>query len=317
MVASAFFFSLMGVCVKLVGSRIPAVEVVLARAIVSLVLSWWLLQRAGIDPWGQRRLLLIWRGAIGTLALLCVYQALAQLPLAAATVLQYSYPTFTALLAWLHLGEAIGRRVIAAVALGWLGVLLLAHPPALLNLAQGASLPTLPVAIALLGALSTAIAYVSVRSLRHSEHPLVIVFYFPLVALVLSLPPVLLNPVLPTPWELLWLLGVGLCTQLGQVTLTRGLTALPAARATAISYVQVAFAVLWGWLLFGERLDGATLAGAALVLGATLISGRPSRLSLEAAGDRSTTAAPDPHHLCPGAVPDASSGPARPAADKA
>ncbi|MBM5827073.1 MAG: DMT family transporter [Cyanobacteria bacterium M_surface_7_m2_040] len=282
MVASAFFFSLMGVCVKLVGSRIPAVEVVLARAVVSVVLSWWMLQRAGVDPWGQRRGLLIWRGAIGTLALLCVYQALAQLPLAAATVLQYSYPTFTALLAWLHLGESIGRRVIAAVGLGWLGVLLMAQPPVLLQGMVGASLPTarplppIAVAIALLGALSTALAYVSVRALRHSEHPLVIVFYFPLVALALSLPPVVLNPVVPTGPELLALLGVGLFTQLGQLTLTRGLMALPAARATTISYVQVGFAVLWGWLLFAEPLDGATLAGALLVLAATLISVRRS-----------------------------------------
>lgn len=274
MVASAIFFSLMGVCVKLVGSRIPAVEVVLARAVVSVLLSWWLLQRAGLHPWGQRKGLLIWRGAIGTLALLCVYQALAQLPLAAATVLQYSYPTFTALLAWLHLGEPIGRRVIVAVALGWLGVLLLAQPPQLFGAAMGAgqSLPAWPVAIALLGAFSTALAYVSVRALRHSEHPLVIVFYFPLVALVLSLPPVLLNPVVPTAAELLALLGVGLFTQLGQLTLTRGLTGLPAAQATSISYVQVAFAVLWGWVLFGEQLDAPTLAGAALVLAATLVS---------------------------------------------
>ncbi|MEB3172247.1 MAG: DMT family transporter [Cyanobacteriota bacterium] len=288
MVASAFFFSLMGVCVKLAGSRIPAVEVVLARALVSVVLSWLLLRRAGVNPWGQRRGLLIWRGAIGTLALLCVYQALAQLPLAAATVLQYSYPTFTALLAWLHLGEPIGRRVLVAVVVGWIGVLLLANPPQLLQVMAGpghqaASLPLLPVLVALLGALCTALAYVSVRALRHSEHPLVIVFYFPLVALVLSLPLVLLNPVLPTGPELLALLGVGLFTQLGQVSLTRGLMALPAARATTISYVQVGFAVLWGWLLFGEVLDAATLAGALLVLAATFIAQsnwRAKRLSV-------------------------------------
>jgi drug/metabolite transporter (DMT)-like permease len=83
---------------------------------------------------------------------------------------------------------------------------------------------------------------------------------------------VALDPVLPTATELLWLLGVGLFTQLGQVYLTRGLMALQAARATAISYVQVVFAALWGWLLFGERADAGTIAGAALVLLATLIS---------------------------------------------
>ncbi|MEY4745948.1 MAG: hypothetical protein RLZZ442_540 [Cyanobacteriota bacterium] len=275
MVASALSFSLMGVCVKQVGGRIPVAEVVFARAIVSVALSWWLLHRAGIPAWGKRRWLLIWRGAIGTAALVCVYAALAVLPLAAATVLQYLYPPFTALLAWLMLGEPIGKRVLAAMALGWLGVLLVAQPAGLLQ--GGATLALVPVLIAIAGALFTAFAYVSVRSLGTSEHPLVIVFYFPLVALPLSLPLVALNPVLPTPAELLWLVGVGVFTQLGQVYLTRSLTALPAARATAISYVQVLFAGGWGWLLFGESIDSWTIAGAGLVLAATLVSLSHSR----------------------------------------
>lgn len=270
MVASALSFSLMGVCVKQVGGRIPAAEVVLARGLVSVTLSWWLLRRAGVAPWGQRRGLLIWRGAIGSVALLCVYAALARLPLASATVLQYLYPTFTALLAWLVLGERIGRRVLLAVLVGWAGVLLVAQPGALLTGATPLAGEAVWIGVA--GAFCTALAYVSVRSLARTEHPLVIVFYFPLVAVPLSLPLVLRNPVLPTPVELLWLLGVGLFTQLGQVFLTRSLTALPAARATAISYVQVVFAGLWGWLVFGEGLDGWTVAGAALVLAATLIS---------------------------------------------
>ncbi|MBM5801146.1 MAG: DMT family transporter, partial [Cyanobacteria bacterium K_DeepCast_35m_m2_023] len=181
MVASAFAFALMGVCVKVLEGRIPVAEVVLARAVVSLALSWWLLRRRGVHPWGQRRGLLVWRGVIGTVALLCVYQAIALMPLASATVLQYSYPTFTALLAWLMLGEPIGKRVVLAVAVGWLGVLLIAQPQ-LISTAAAAPLEPWAVAVALVGALSTALAYVSVRSLRHSEHPLVIVYYFPLVA---------------------------------------------------------------------------------------------------------------------------------------
>jgi len=281
MVASALSFSLMGVCVKQVGGRIPAAEVVLARAIVSVALSWWMLRRAGIPPWGRRRWLLIWRGVIGTAALLCVYAALAALPLASATVLQYLYPPFTALLAWLMLGERIGKRVVAAMALGWLGVLLVAQPGGSMALAWQ------PVLIAVAGALFTALAYVSVRSLGQSEHPLVIVFYFPLVAVPLTLPLVLLDPVLPNGGELLWLLGVGLFTQLGQIGLTKGLMALPAARATAMSYAQVLLAALWGWLFFGEGLSGWTALGAALVLLATLLS-----LGVRPAGGGDRSASP-------------------------
>jgi len=268
MVASALGFSLMAVCVKRVSARIPVAEVMLARAGVSVLLSWWMVRRAGVDPWGNRRGLLVVRGVIGSVALFCVYAALARLPLAEATLLQYLYPTFTALLAWAFLGERLGPRLVPAIVLGWLGVLLMVRPMA-------AGPPVSGVLFALAGALLTALAYVSVRSLGASEHPLVIVLYFPLVAIPLSLPLVLLNPVVPTAGELAWLLGVGVFTQLGQIGLTHGLTRLPAARATAISYGQVVFAGVWGWWLFGEPIGPWTVLGALLILGAALLSLNP------------------------------------------
>ena len=265
MLLSALAFSLMVVGVKQVGDRLPIAEVVLARALVSLALSYGMARRMGVNPWGRQRGLLLLRGLVGSAALFCVYAAVVHLPLAAATVLQYLYPTFTALLAWLLLGERLGRRVLAAMGLGWLGVLLVAQPTA------SAALPTTWVLVAVAGALLTAVAYVSVRRLAESEHPAVIIFYFPLVAVPMSLPLVLLEPVLPTPGELPWLVAVGVFTQVGQVGLTRALTLLPAARATAISYVQVGFAALWGWWIFGESINLPTAIGAVLILIATLI----------------------------------------------
>ena len=274
MLSSALSFSLMGVCVKAVGSRIPVAEVVLARSAVSLVLSVLMLRQAGLDAWGRRRGLLVLRGVIGTAALLCVFAALAQLPLAPATVLQYLQPTFTALLAWLLLRERIGLRMVAAALLGLLAVVLLCNPEELQGLLgrTSATLPPGGILLALAGALLSACAYVSVRALGRSEHPLVIVFYFPLVGLVLTLPPVLLHPVLPSPQQMLALLGVGLFTQLGQIGITRGLLGMPAARATAMSYGQVPLAALWGWWFFREPLDPDTALAAGLVLAATLLS---------------------------------------------
>ena len=287
MISSALSFSLMGVCVKTLGGRIPVTEVVLARSLVSLLLSVLMLRQAGLNPWGQRRWLLVLRGVIGTAALLCVFAALARLPLAPATVLQYLQPTFTALLAWLLLRERVGPRVLLAAVLGWLAVVLLSNPAELSGLfgpvaglllgQRSEPLPLAGVLLALAGALLSACAYVSVRALGRSEHPLVIVFYFPLVGLVLTLPAVLIDPVLPTGAEWLALLGVGLFTQLGQIGITKGLLGLPAARATAMSYGQVPLAALWGWWFFQEPLDPDTAMAAVLVLLATLLSLRPAR----------------------------------------
>lgn len=266
MLLSAFSFSVMAVCVKQLGGRIPVAEVVFARSLVSLGISWWLIKRMGLNPWGKKRRMLVLRGIVGTLALFCVYAALAELPLAAATVFQYLYPTFTTALAWGILGEITGKRIFAAMALGWLGVFMVAQPFA------ASPLPALPTAIAITGALLTSIAYVTVRSLAEHENPMVIVFYFPLVSLPMSLPLVLVNPVLPSGSDWTWLIGVGIFTQLGQIWLTQGLTQLPAARATAISYAQVVFAATWGVLFFGEILNTSTIIGAILVLGATILS---------------------------------------------
>ena len=173
MVLSAFSFSLMSLCVKQLGGRIPVAEVVFIRALISLVLSWWVIQRQGVSPWGNRHPMLIWRGVVGTLALFCFYGAISQLPLAAATVLQYLYPTFTAALAWGALGERAGKRILLAMALGWLGVLLVAQPDWLAQLTGDRAmdpLPALAVAIGITGALLTALAYVTVRRLATDEH---------------------------------------------------------------------------------------------------------------------------------------------------
>jgi drug/metabolite transporter (DMT)-like permease len=259
----------MTVCVKQLHGRLPVAEVVLGRALISVVLSGVLVRRAGLDPWGQRRGLLAVRGLVGTAALFAVYGGVMQLPLAAATVLQYLYPSVTALLAWRWLGERPGARLGAAIALGCLGVVLVARP---FGLGGGPALPPLGVAAAVGGALLTAVAYVSVRELGRSEQPQVIVLWFPLISIPLSLPLVVMQPVLPSPAELGWLVGVGLFTQLGQIGLTHGLVRLRAARATTVSYAQVGFAALWGWWLFGETLAPATLAGGGLILASILLS---------------------------------------------
>ena len=267
MMLSALAFSVMTVLVKLAGERLPSQELVVARAIVSLVLSWSLLRRAGVSPWGHDKRWLWIRGALGFVGLSCVYGAVTHLPLAEATFLQYLYPSITALLAGVFLGEAISRRIIAPTAASLAGVLLVARPTLLFD---GVAPPLDPfwVGVAMCGAACSAAAYVVVRKLSQSgEDPLVIVFYFPLITIPLALPTMLPNFVWPEGTEWLLLLGIGVATQIGQVSLTRGLAVLPAAQGTAFSYLQVAFAIIWGAVVFGEIPDALALAGGALVVG--------------------------------------------------
>lgn len=268
MLASAFFFSVMGVLVKVAGQRLPSQEIVLARSIVSLVLSYGLLRRAGVSPWGSRRGLLLLRGLFGFIGLSCFFYGITHLPFAEAIVIQYTSPVWTALLAALFLREGIGRLLLLSTAASLAGVIAVMRPDALLAGTQ--ALDPTAVAISLGGALFAAAAYVVVRHLRGSEEPLVIVFYFPLVAVPATLPTVVGDFVMPNGREALALLGIGVATQLAQVYLTRGLASESAGKATAITYVQVVLAVLWGLLFFAEVPDAWTLVGAGLILGGTL-----------------------------------------------
>jgi drug/metabolite transporter (DMT)-like permease len=271
-IASAFSFSIMRALVKVAGERLPSQEVVAARAAVSLVLSWWLVRRAGVSPWGTHRRLLFFRGFLGYLALSCVFHSVAVMPLADATVIQYLYPLFTAVLATVLLGEKPTLRIAAAGVASLAGVALVAKPSFLFGDLAHAPAP-LDVLIAIGGAFFTAIAYVGVKRLTALEHPLVIVFYFPLVTLPATIPAVAWSGVMPTGWEWLVLVGVGIATQGGQVWLTRGMQELSATRATALTYTQVVFSTVWGALFFAEMPDAATLAGALLVVSGAFLLG--------------------------------------------
>ncbi len=271
MAASAFFFSLMSLLVKLAGSRLPSNQIVLARGVVCLVLSYGWLRTRGLRPWGTNPRALLLRGLFGTLALLCFYYTLVTIPFAESVVLQHLNPIFAALLAAVLLRERIGARLAVATVLCLAGVLAITRPVTLFGGSDPAhDLPALGLAAGLAGAVCSSLVFVLIRSIGSREDPLVIVFYFPLVTVPVVLPLALAAWVWPTPLEWLTLVGVGIATQLAQVHMTRGLALEPAGRASSILYLQVALAALWGALFFEEIPDLFTLIGGGLIVAGTL-----------------------------------------------
>ncbi len=260
----------MTVCVKHLQGRLPVAEIILARAAISLLITRVMLKKENVSPWGNKKGLLFIRGVLGTTALFCVFKALELLPLGSATVIQYTYPTFTALGGWLLLNEKLNNRIWLAVILGWIGIIMVVNPFWITDKINKINL--YPVFIALMGAVLTSLAYICVRKLSQSEHQLVIVYYFPLISIPLTIPFVLNNGVFPNRLEWIWLLGIGILTQLGQVLITKGLSILPAANASAVNYSQVIFAAIWGIIIFNEQIDFWLVMGSIFILSSTLIS---------------------------------------------
>ena len=273
MVNAAFFFSVMTLFVKAAGKTLPTAEIVLVRSVFGLVVTWIMLRRAKVDPWGNRRGLLVVRGIFGFIALICFYYAVTHLPIAEATVIQYTNPVFVAVLAGLFLGERLSGREVGAMVLCLLGVALVARPQTLFG-AAAAGFDPLAIAAAVGGAVATGFAYVLVRKLGATEHPLVTVFYFPLVATPIALPLVLPYLRWPTPLEAVYLLCGATCTQLAQISLTRGLQLERAGKAMSMTYLQIVFATLWGVLFFSEVPEPLAVLGMVVIVGSTLWLGR-------------------------------------------
>tara|TARA_B100000965_G_scaffold405017_1_gene437561 strand:- start:2229 stop:3131 length:903 start_codon:yes stop_codon:yes gene_type:complete len=278
LIGSGLAFSLMSACVKEIGGKIPISELVFARAAISLIITRLLLLKNNINPWGYQRRLLIIRGLFGTVALFCIFKSLTVLPIATATVIQYIYPTFTVICAYFILKEYIFKRIVFSIILGWIGIILVTQPEWTTN--SNILETTIAIGVAIIGALMTSLAYICVRKLSEKENPLVIIYYFPLVSIPLSLPFIFNDFVLPNGTDWLWILGVGLFTQIGQLCITEGLRIIPASQATSLNYSQVIFASILGWVLFQETITKEIYLGGLCVLISTIISVSTTKNSL-------------------------------------
>ena len=284
MVAGAFFFALMSALVKMTGTRFPTMEIVLARSLVVLAIAWLTLRRLGVPVRGRRRGLLLLRGSLGFVALTSFYYAVIRLPLADVTVIQYTNPVFTAIFAAVAIGEGLRRREMALALVAMTGVIIMVRPAFLFG-GDLSALPALPAGVALVGAVFSAAASVTVRFLGRGggdgtgerEHPVVIVWWFALVSTIGSAPFLALDFVLPRGTDWLLLLGVGVTTHLGQLFLTLGLREERAGRAMAVAYLQIVFAGFWGLLLFSEVPDVWTGVGALVIVLSTWWVGRERR----------------------------------------
>ena len=271
MLISALAFALMAALVKEAGQLgIPLLQIIFVRALVSVVLSLIDIGRSRVHPLGNRKALLFARGFSGFLALTGVFYALFHLSMAQATVLQYLHPVFTALLAFLFLAERPTIATLACIALSLLGLVCMVVP--YWTASDTTTAPLWPVIAGLGGAFGSGVAYTLVRKLVITEHPSVIVLYFPMICVPGALLLGGADFIWPTAAGWWVLLGVGCFTQLGQLALTKAMQLDAASRVTSLSYVQIILAAILGWLAFGEIPTRATLLGGGLILLVAIVS---------------------------------------------
>jgi drug/metabolite transporter (DMT)-like permease len=264
MLMASFYFSIVNVLVKLL-SNIPSYEVALFRTFVSLIMSWVMIRQAAINPWGNNKKDLLLRGFFGTISLLLYFYTLQNMPLASAVTIQYLSPIFTTILATFILKEK-------TKSLHWL-FFLISFSGVLIIKGFDTRLSSEILFLGIISAFTSGMAYNFVRKLKDTDHPIVTVFYFPLVSVPIIAPYALFHWIQPYGIEWLYLILVGVFTQQAQVHMTKAYQSEKISIVANFNYTGIIFALGMGYIVFGEGLNVYSIMGTmTIITGAFLIS---------------------------------------------
>lgn len=277
MLGSTLFFGLMAVAIRLASESLHTFQIAFFRNFFGLLAALPLLLRHGPDLLRTTQLpRYVVRCAIGVVSMMCGFWAIGHLPLAQAVALSYSTPIFVTIAAVIFLHEQVRARRWAAVALGFVGVLIIVRPGT-----EGFSAGTL---VALAAAVLSGIVSIQIKQLSRTEPADRIVLFTTLLWVPMSLLPALAVWEWPRGIVWLWVIAAGVLGTGGHMLWTRALKLGDVSALTPISFMQLPVVALAGWLLFQERLDRWTVVGAAVIFTANVyIAHREAQLSRRAA----------------------------------
>jgi drug/metabolite transporter (DMT)-like permease len=257
MLLASFFFSLMNVLVKFL-PHIPAVEIAFFRALVSLGLSFVILKQLRIPIMGNRPASLLMRGFFGAGALILYFITLQHMPLASAVTIQFLSPIFTTILGLYLVKEKVFTVQWFFFLMAFAGVLLI----------QGfdARVTPLYLMIGIGSAFFSGLAYNTIRKIKDSEHPMVIVFYFPLVTVPIAGIAMAWDFVWPSGWDWAILFLIGFFTQIAQYYMTRSYQADEISKVASIKYIGIIYALIFGYFIFNEAFTLMAHIGMLVVL---------------------------------------------------
>ncbi|WP_334135656.1 DMT family transporter [Tepidimonas sp.] len=269
MVLGAFLFASMGVCIKFASAHFHSFEVVGYRGLIGVVFLAVLARLRGVSLATRVPGMHLWRTIVGTISLLAWFYAIAKLPLATAMTLNYMSSVWVAAfllggaLLWQRSGQPLRGQapLFATVLIGFGGVALVLRP----TFDGAAALGGLS---GLLSGLTSALAYLQVAALSRAGEPETrTVFYFSLGATAVGFAgtAVIGSHGLGTP-HAGWLLPIGLFAVLGQLCMTRAYASGATLVVANLQYFGIAFAALYGLLIFGDVLPWSGWLGMALIV---------------------------------------------------
>ncbi|MCF2871400.1 DMT family transporter [Octadecabacter sp. G9-8] len=270
MLSAITVFTVMSAFIK-AADRVPAGEAMFFRSVMAMpIVLVWLVTHGGIMQGVRTQSVRnhAVRGIVGSCAMGLGFAGLKYLPLPEVTAIRFVTPILMVVLAALILGERFRFVRIAAVALGFVGVVIIVAPRLSVGLGTDEALG---VGLTLGSACLAALAQVWVKGMSGQESTTAIVFWFSATSTVLSLLTIPFGWVWPTGNELALLVGAGIVGGLGQVLLTSSYRFAEAGVLAPFTYVSMLWSVLIGYVWFSEVPTIGMLMGAGLVICAGVI----------------------------------------------
>ena len=262
MIVSCIAFASMWVLIRFASHDVHAFVIVFFRNLFgTLVLVPMMLRNKGLMRISRLKANLR-RATSGFIATTGTFYAVSHAPLATALSINYTAPLFATVGAVLFLGEKIHARRVAALVVGFAGMLIVVRPGAL---------PMTPgVLAAMISAVSTAFSIIAIRQLVASDDSRSVAAW----TFILMTPPSLVLAVLywtPPPlhiWPLLFVIG-GVAA-VGQLAMNRAFALAEASAVLPYDFVRFGLVTVFGITLFHERLDAMTILGGIVIFAATV-----------------------------------------------
>lgn len=257
-------FATLDALVKWLGDSYDSFQMMLFRSTVALVPLYFLYRSVGGIRLlhSKKPVLQVLRIVSGFGSLFGFFYLLPRMPLVDLYAISYAAPLFMVGLAAAILGERVGWRRWSAVAVGFVGVLIMLEPWTI-------SVHWLSLAV-LLATFSYSVSTVLTRLISRYDHDAATIFWFCLFASLVSLVGAIPNWRWPPLADWFWLCSLGLVGGCGQILVTRALRLAPASVLAPFDYSSIALAVLFGYLWFREEPSPAVWLGLPLVIGSGL-----------------------------------------------
>lgn len=254
---------------------VPPMQVVFLRVIFALItmlplLLWRGTELIKTDKWGLYTV----RVLIGLTAMSTWFIGLSMVPVGEVTAISFLVPLFATIFAALLLGEVVRIRRWMATLIGFGGALVILRP--------GIVDVSLGVWIIIFSAIVMGLSTTFIKRLTNSDDPDKVVFITTVMMTPLTLLPALHVWEWPRPdlWPFLALFGP--VAVIGHVTMARAFVATEASIVMGVDFARLPFAVLYGYLAFGEIIDGWTWVGGGIIFASNVyIVRREARLKVD------------------------------------